>query len=87
MSDQIENPGDESADLNLGDTVNELTMLKHKADLLGVSYSNNIGAETLRERIRAKQESLEAGQASQEKFVANPLAGDIEAPVISSRLR
>ena len=85
MSDQLDKSADESADLSIGDTVNELTLLKHKADLLGVSYSNNIGAETLRERIRAKQEELENGSAPQAQ--ANPLVGETEAPVKRVSLR
>ena len=85
MSDQLDKSADESADLSIGDTVNELTLLKHKADLLGVSYSNNIGAETLRERIRAKQEELENGSAPQAQ--ANPLVGETEAPVKRMSLR
>lgn len=31
--------------------MDELTLLKQQADTLGVSYSNNIGVETLRQRI------------------------------------
>lgn len=90
MTEQVQTSPDESADLSIGDTVNELTLLKHKADLLGVGYSNNIGAETLRERIRAKQEALENQSASpeaQETFKANPLTGDTEAPVKRMSLR
>lgn len=34
----------------------ELSMLKSRARLLGVEFSNNIGLETLRERVRAKIE-------------------------------
>ena len=85
MSDQLDKLADESADLSIGDTVNELTLLKHKADLLGVSYSNNIGVETLRERIRAKQDELENGSASQAQ--ANPLVVETEAPVKRMSLR
>ena len=35
-------------------TVNELDVLKQRARMMGVEFSNNIGVETLRERIRAK---------------------------------
>ena len=37
-------------------TVNELDVLKQRARMMGVEFSNNIGVETLRERIRAKAE-------------------------------
>lgn len=36
--------------------VDELTLLKQRATTLGIPFSNNIGAETLKERIRAKLE-------------------------------
>ena len=34
--------------------VDELTLLKQRAATLGISFSNNIGAETLKERINEK---------------------------------
>lgn len=34
--------------------VDELTLLKQRADTLGISYSNNIGIETLKARIEEK---------------------------------
>jgi hypothetical protein len=40
-------------------TVNELDVLKQRADLLGVTYSNNIGVEKLRERIEEHLASKE----------------------------
>lgn len=39
----------------------ELAMLKQRADLLGVNYSNNIGAETLKQRIADKLAKDEEG--------------------------
>lgn len=39
--------------------LSELDLLKQRATLLGVHFSNNIGLETLKERIRAKQEAGE----------------------------
>lgn len=90
MTEQVQAPSDESEDLSIGETVNDLAMLKHKADLLGVPYSNNIGADTLRERIRAKQEALESGssESAQEAPPAvNPLTGQSTAPGKKMSLR
>lgn len=89
MTEQVDSLNNEKDDLSIGDAVNELVLLKHKADLLGVNYSNNIGAETLRERIRAKQEELDNAEAvpAQQVFAANPLAGDSAAPVKRMTLR
>lgn len=36
--------------------VDELTLLKQRATTLGISFSNNIGTETLKERIKEKLE-------------------------------
>lgn len=39
--------------------IDELANLKARADMLGVTYSNNIGVDTLRERIREHQAKAE----------------------------
>lgn len=57
MTDQTEN-----TELTL-DPAEELRILKQRADLLGVKYSNNIGLEALRERVNAR---IEAGDAARE---------------------
>lgn len=44
----------------LKDTQDEKEVLMQRADKLGIKYSNNIGLETLRERINAKLEEREA---------------------------
>jgi len=71
--------------------VDELALLKQRATLLGVSFSNNIGLETLKERIQAKQAELEGGPAA---VTAAPVAaktmpvpGAAEAPVKQLTLR
>lgn len=70
----------------------ELDLLKQRAKMLGVEFSNNIGLETLKERVAAKL----AGESSQESQAqANPLAGESseeeaeegEAPVKRKSLR
>lgn len=38
----------------------EMAILKKRADVLGVKYSNNIGIDTLRERVRAAMEGEDA---------------------------
>lgn len=93
MSDLNQTPPvNEDADLEITDTVSELDMLKHRANLLGVNYSNNIGAETLRERIRAKMEELEnkndqATVSAALPTVPNPLNDETEAPVKRMTIR
>ena len=93
MSDLNQTPPvNEDADLEITDTVSELDMLKHRANLLGVNYSNNIGAETLRERIRAKMEELEnkndqATAPAALPTVPNPLNDETEAPVKRMTIR
>ncbi len=44
--------------------IDEITVLKQRARLLGVEFSNNIGVETLRERIRAKMETVDKSELS-----------------------
>lgn len=44
-----------------GSGPSELELLKTRARLLGVEFSNNIGVDTLRERVNAKLEELDAG--------------------------
>jgi hypothetical protein len=46
-------------DLAFDPKVDEMTILKQRAQLMGVQFSNNIGLETLRERIRAKMEAID----------------------------
>ena len=72
--------------------VSELDLLKQRATLLGISFSPNIGVETLRERIAAKQAELEGAQNQESPTTqANPLIGqtaqEAEAPVKTKSLR
>lgn len=46
--------------------VDELTLLKRRADKLGVSYSNNIGLETLKERVAKAMEGNKEPEAQEE---------------------
>jgi hypothetical protein len=55
MSDITTHSDDATSDIQ----VDELTVLKQRAKLMGVPISNNIGLETLRERIRAKMEAID----------------------------
>lgn len=57
--------------------------LKSKARMMGIDFSNNIGTETLRERINAQLEPVTAQPA--EEASSNPLAGS--APVKKKTLR
>jgi len=57
----------------------ELTALKKRADILGVQYSNNIGVETLRERVNAAlaekpaQPPAPVQEETQNEIKPNPL--------------
>lgn len=52
--------------------VDELTMLKQRAALMGVKFSNNISVEKLREKIEAHQSGADAAEES--PAAVNPLA-------------
>jgi hypothetical protein len=57
----------------------ELDLLKQRATMMGVSFSNNIGIDTLRERIKAKMEEREPEEvegAEPKEPQVNPLTGD-----------
>lgn len=61
MSDDIQNQNQE--DSNENETVDELSMLKQRARMMNIPFSNNISVETLKERIQAKMD----GEASKEE--------------------
>ena len=44
----------------------ELDLLKQRATLMGITFSNNIGEETLRQRIADKQAELEAAASGEQ---------------------
>ena len=48
------------------DEKDELTLLKQRADLLGINYSNNIGVEKLKERIEAATQKTETEEEEPE---------------------
>ena len=53
-------------------TVNELDVLKQRARMMGVEFSNNIGVETLRDRIRAKAEEQSNATAAPAPALFDP---------------
>lgn len=60
----------------------ELTILKQRATLMGVKFSNNISVETLRAKIEAHvSEEETVGEAE-----LNPLAGDVAGAVPASKM-
>lgn len=64
-----------STEMNPAD---ELAMLKTRATLMGITFSNNIGLETLRERVRAKMEGENIAEQAPEPAAVNPLS-DVQA--------
>lgn len=57
--------------------VDQLALLKQRATVMGISYSNNISLETLKKRIQEKMDGVEAAKPELEKpvQVVNPLTG------------
>ena len=71
QDDQALNPNaDEQA-------VDELTLLKERAKVMGIPFSNNISLETLRKRVADKMEGKDEPEV-------NPLAGDSEIAAITT---
>jgi hypothetical protein len=69
----------------------ELQMLKARADMMGITYSNNIGPEALRKKIEAKMNGEEEpaaadAPAADAVHAANPLVGQ-DKPVKRKSLR
>ena len=60
----------------------ELTILKQRATLMGVKFSNNISVETLRAKIEAHVSEEETIEESE----LNPLAGDVAGAVPASKM-
>lgn len=63
----------------------ELTLLKQRARMMGVQFSNNIGLESLKERIRAKMEDEE--QATNTETVPELKSSDEATPAKRKTLR
>jgi len=66
----------------------ELAMLKSRATMMGITFSNNIGLEALKKRVSDKMEGVpEVVEPEEEKL--NPLAGDVagEPPIEKMSLR
>ena len=70
-NDQALNPSEDAQ------AVDELTFLKERAKVMGISFSNNISLETLRKRIADKMEGKDGPEV-------NPLAGDSEIAAITA---
>jgi hypothetical protein len=62
------------------DQVKELDVLKSRARLMGINFSNNIGVEALRAKINAKMEGEQEAQETQQQDAAETPAG---APAVA----
>ena len=73
-------------DQNIGDNLpDELSVLKQRATMMGIQFSNNIGLETLRKKIEDKMEGRAEADAAPQ---INPLAGETTTqPVKRKTLR
>lgn len=56
--------------------VDELTLLKQRAATLGISFSNNIGAETLKERINEKLNGTAPQDSKEDAEQVNAFTGE-----------
>lgn len=68
--------------------VTELEVLKDRAKLMGIAFSNNISTETLRKKITDKMDGVieKAPEVEGQVFAANPLVGQ-EVPAKQKTLR
>jgi hypothetical protein len=85
MSDDMTQTEEQAATLP-----DELVVLKQRARMMGVPFSNNISLDTLRERIQAKMEGTKLDGAVDEPVPAagpNPLVAGSGAPVKKLTLR
>ena len=69
----LENSENQDNQADIGMAEDELTLLKDRAKLMGIKFSNNIGIESLREKIAAKVAGDEAPEEEPTNKV-NPLA-------------
>ena len=79
MTDLTKNPLEPEDDFK---QPTELEVLKERAKLMGVAFSNNVGLETLRERIAAKQSEMDAPstQVATTEPETNGLTGEAGVP-------
>ena len=63
----------------------ELRLLKQRASMMGITFSNNIGLETLKAKVQAKMEGTPDPTATEP--VVNPLAGVSDAKERTKGLR
>jgi hypothetical protein len=82
MSDVLTQTEDQSANLQ-GD---ELALLKQRARMMGIEFSNNISLAKLRERVQARMEGEDESN-SEQPVQANPLAGETQPPAKKRSLR
>lgn len=80
---------DENEQENQLTEADELKLLKERATLMGIKFSNNISVATLKEKIEEKMTGGKKDEtpATDSELKANPLDGDTEAPVKRKSLR
>lgn len=79
----MENTGGQSAQNTENNGMDELTLLKQRATVLGIPFSNNIGLDTLKQRIDERLNGNQETQSSDEVKRVNGLdvLGGDAAPV------
>lgn len=76
----IPQPTQEELDAKLDQGPREIDVLKNQATAMGISFSPNIGVDTLKERIQAKQDELEAAQGLNEQTQVQNQDPNFQAP-------
>lgn len=69
-ADPVVNPENWENEADLGGPIDEMTMLKARAKMMGIPHSNNIGLEALKKKIADRME----GKAPEPEPRPNPLA-------------
>jgi len=72
---------DQAQDENQSEEVTELSLLKQRASMMGITFSNNIGIEKLRERINEK-----LAEEAAEEMVAKNSETKVKAKTIRQKI-
>lgn len=83
MSDQSENQVEEVAAENLP-MPSELDMLKDRATMMGIKFSNNIGVDALKKKIADAMEGIKDEDEPVQQAAANPFEAG-QAPVTAAK--
>ena len=78
---------DQTQDENTSEEVTELSLLKQRATMMGIAFSNNIGIEKLRERINEKLAEEVAEEKSIESVEKKAKAKTLRQTIMEENMR